>query len=90
MSIYDYEAAFGQADSTTKAMRKAVQRWFSLYYDQIASEESDPCQRVAYTVVNKLSRRYLGNTAPLPGMHLPRISSGSWMGMPNRRCSWLW
>jgi A118 family predicted phage portal protein len=60
VSIYDYEAAFGQADSTTKAMRKAVQRWFSLYYDQIASEESNPCQRVAYTVVNKLIKTAFG------------------------------
>ncbi len=60
MSIYDYEAAFGQADSTTKAMRKAIDRWFSLYYDRSADKETDPCQRVAYTVVNKLIKTVFG------------------------------
>ena len=34
MSIYDYEAAFNQADITTKAMRKAIDRWFAMYYDR--------------------------------------------------------
>ena len=28
MSIYNYEQAFGAADKTTNAMRKAIQRWF--------------------------------------------------------------
>ena len=60
MSIYDYESAFGQADSTTKAMRKAIDRWFSLYYDRDASETGDPSQRVAYTVVNKIIKTVFG------------------------------
>ena len=60
MSIYDYEAAFNQADSTTKSMRKAIERWFSLYYDRSATEENDPCQRIAYTVVNKLVKTVFG------------------------------
>lgn len=54
MDIYDLEAAFGAADVTTPAMRQAVSDWFAAYYEQSETAGSDPCQRVAYTVVNKL------------------------------------
>ena len=60
MSIYEYEAAFGQADKTTKAMRKAIDQWFDLYYERSATQTQDPCQRVAYTVVNKLVKTVFG------------------------------
>ena len=55
MSIYDYEAKFGASDKTTKAMKAAIADWFSLYYGD-ARTGSDPSQRIAYTVVNKLGR----------------------------------
>lgn len=59
MSIYSYEEAFGDWDKTTTAMRNAVQEWFSLYYGQGSSQE-DPCQKIAYTVVNKLVKTMFG------------------------------
>ena len=55
MTIYDYEAAFGAADKTTKAMRTAVENWKKLYYGTAADGE-DPCQRLAYTIVTKLTK----------------------------------
>ncbi len=54
MNIYDYQAAFAAWDKTSDAMRKAIREWFTLYYRDTADGESDPCQRIAYTVVSKL------------------------------------
>ena len=56
MNIYDYQAAFGRADITSRAMRSARERWKKLYYQQSATAAADPCQRIAYTVVSKLKR----------------------------------
>ena len=53
MNIYGYQQAFGAADITTDAQRKAIERWFKLYYGQ---SDTDPCQRIAYTLVSKLTR----------------------------------
>ena len=60
MSIYNYEQAFGAADKTTGAMRKAIGRWFEMYYESAATESVDPCQRIPYTVVNKLVKAVFG------------------------------
>ncbi len=60
MSIYDYEGSFETADITTKAMRNAVEEWFSLYYQQDTTADSDPCQRIPYTVVNKIVKTVFG------------------------------
>ena len=60
MSIYNYEEAFGTWDKTGKAMRAAIQDWFWLYYQTDATEQSDPCQRIAYTVVNKIVKTVFG------------------------------
>lgn len=60
MSIYDYESAFGAADRTTRAMRSAIAKWLKLYYSADADTQTDPCQRIAYTVVDKLSRGIFG------------------------------
>ena len=60
MSIYNYEQAFGAADKTSSEMRKAIQRWFAMYYESAASEEADACQRIPYTVVNKLVKAVFG------------------------------
>ena len=54
MSIYDYEQAFGAPDKTGTAMRKAIDRWFAMYYDNAVEADSDTCQRIPYAVVNKL------------------------------------
>ena len=60
MSIYDYEERFGAADKTTKAMKTAIGDWFDLYYLADSQQGSDPCQRIAYTVVNKLVKAMFG------------------------------
>ena len=60
MSIYDYESAFGMEDKTSSQMRKAIEEWFSLYYETDKTEKSDPCQRIAYTVVEKIVRTVFG------------------------------
>lgn len=54
MSIYDYASRFGGADKTTKSMKQAIADWFALYYGDASTQDQDPCQRIAYTVVNKL------------------------------------
>lgn len=64
MDIYDLEAAFGACDVTTEAMRQAISDWFSVYYDRSATDSADPCQRVAYTVVNKLLKTVFGEYTP--------------------------
>ena len=63
MSIYDFEAAFGAADKTSKAMRSAIESWFSTYYDAAADTERDPCQRIGYTLVSKLTKTVFGEYA---------------------------
>ena len=60
MSIYKYEQAFGAWDKTSGAMRRAIQRWFAMYYDAGAEESTDACQRIPYTVVNKLVKAVFG------------------------------
>lgn len=51
-----YEQAFGLNDITTPAMAAAIAEWSSLYYNQKKTEEEDPCQRIAYTIVHKLTK----------------------------------
>lgn len=59
-SAYSLEDAFGARDSTTPEMRAAIEEWFRLYYQRAATEESDPCQQIAYTIVNKLTKTAFG------------------------------
>ncbi len=56
MDIYSCQEAFGAADKTGAAMRKALEEWLELYYRDTAADGEDPCQRIAYTVVSKLVR----------------------------------
>lgn len=60
MAIYSYEEAFGASDITSRAMRKAIETWFELYYGKQTGDNTDPCQRVAYSVVSKLVRTVFG------------------------------
>ena len=60
MNIYNYEEAFGAADKTTPAMRRAITDWFGLYYNTAADDKTDPSQRIAYCVVNKLVKTVFG------------------------------
>lgn len=60
MAIYGFEEAFGASDQTSRKMRQAIEKWFSLYYGEGGNDDTDPCQRVAYTVVSKLVRTVFG------------------------------
>ena len=51
-----YALAFKASDVTTTAMREAIAEWFDLYYRDTPSEKCDPCQRVPYTIVRKLTK----------------------------------
>ena len=57
---YSLEEAFAAKDCTTQEMRDAIKEWFFLYYNKVATKGSDPCQRIAYTVVNKLTKTCFG------------------------------
>lgn len=52
----DLETAFRAVDITTPEMRYAIQKWYSMYYEDVPSEDSDSCQRIPYTIVNKLTK----------------------------------
>lgn len=54
------EAAFQARDCTSLSMRGAINEWFRLYYDRVPTKDSDPCQRIAYTIVNKLTKTCFG------------------------------
>lgn len=67
MSIYDYEEKFGCADKTSKAMKTAIEDWFNLYYLSDVQKDTDPCQRIAYTVVNKLVKAVFAEYSAIAG-----------------------
>lgn len=54
MDRYAYQEAFGAWDRTSEAMQEAIGEWARLYYRAKPENGEDPCQRIAYTVVNKL------------------------------------
>lgn len=59
-TAYCLEDAFNAKDCTSREMMAAIREWFRLYYERKPTEESDPCQRIAYTVVNKLTKTAFG------------------------------
>lgn len=52
----DYEMAFRAVDMTSPEMKLAIQRWQNLYYEKAATPDYDPCQRIPYTIVRKLTK----------------------------------
>lgn len=52
----NYQTAFGAGDITTDAMKNAIEEWFELYYNRDATQQDDPSQRIAYTIVRKLTK----------------------------------
>lgn len=52
----DYEMAFRAVDMTSPEMKMAIQRWQDLYYEKAATPDYDPCQRIPYTIVRKLTK----------------------------------
>ncbi len=57
MNTGHYEAAFGQADKTSYAMKKARQKWADCYFGKGAGDTS---QRVAYSIVHKIIAALFG------------------------------
>ena len=58
--IYGYEDAYGAADCTSGSMKAAIAEWFNLFYQTSIPEDEDPCQRIPYTIVNKISKTCFG------------------------------
>lgn len=54
--IYNFEQAFDVKDTTTAAMKTAIDDWFGLYYQTEPTKGEDPCQRLPVTIVSKLSK----------------------------------
>lgn len=50
------QQGFAAADITTAQMRQAIREWFDLYFDTRTTEQEDPCQKIPYTVVHKITR----------------------------------
>ncbi len=57
---YGYEDAFGANDCASAEMRTAITEWFHLFYQTTLTKEEDPCQRIPYTIVNKLTKTMFG------------------------------
>ena len=54
--LSEYQSAFRASDITSYRMRTAINDWFDLYFQKESTEESDPCQNIPYTIVNKLTK----------------------------------
>ena len=52
----NYALAFQATDITSAKMRKAIGEWFNLYFQIEPNKEEDPCQRIPYTIVQKLTK----------------------------------
>ena len=57
---YGYEDAFGASDCSSVAMKQAIEEWFRLFYRDIPDGKEDPCQRIPYTVINKIVKTAFG------------------------------
>lgn len=55
-SADSYRDIFHASDITTDAMKAAIEDWYRLYYQKEATEKEDPCQRIPYTIVRKLTK----------------------------------
>ena len=48
-------------------MKAAIEDWFNLYYLSDVQKDTDPCQRIAYTVVNKLVKAVFAEYSAIAG-----------------------
>lgn len=51
-----YQSVFRAADITSDPMKKAIDDWYDLYFQRAATDKEDPCQRIPYTIVRKLTK----------------------------------
>lgn len=47
---------FGEADAASSEMQDAILGWIREYYRREPDKDSDPCQRLPYTIVHKLEK----------------------------------
>lgn len=64
ISTTELEQAYGTQEITTSAMRDAITDWFTLYEQQEATDQEDPCQRIPYVIVNKITKAVLAEYKP--------------------------
>lgn len=51
-----FQEVFNCKDITSPPMKEAIGRWFDMYFDNEPTTVADPCQRVPYTIINKLTK----------------------------------
>lgn len=51
-----YALAFRAVDITSEEMRAAITEWHDLYFQDKSDKDEDPCQRIPYTIVQKLTK----------------------------------
>lgn len=50
------DEAFGGRDVASEEMQTAIKSWIAEYFRRTPDKESDPCQRLPYTIVHKLEK----------------------------------
>lgn len=55
-SIPGLAEAFGGRDVASDEMQTAIKSWIAEYFHRTPDKESDPCQRLPYTIVHKLEK----------------------------------
>lgn len=64
----NYALAFQAVDITSKEMRNAICEWYDLYFQSAADKNEDPCQRIPYTIVQKLTKTVFSEYVATPAM----------------------
>ena len=62
----NYALAFQAVDITSKEMRNAICEWYDLYFQRTADKNEDPCQRIPYTIVQKLTKTVFSEYTAMP------------------------
>lgn len=55
-SVPGLDEAFGGRDVASEEMQTAIKSWIAEYFRRTPDKESDPCQRLPYTIVHKLEK----------------------------------
>ena len=55
-SIPGLAEAFGGRDVASDEMQTAIKSWIAEYFNRTPDKDSDPCQRLPYTIVHKLEK----------------------------------
>ena len=75
-SIPGLDEAFGGRDVASEEMQTAIKSWIAEYFRRTPDKESDPCQRLPYTIVHKLEK---GMFAELGYREEDFASRSSWL-----------